>query len=158
MGTPRAQDSLTPNAIASLKAGLLPIWGTEICDRKRRAWVDLTDTPDMGDTFTTDFKEMPTPDVLWTGQTCVDYSLSGPKTGSEGDTGWMFVAQSKPIMELQPNVVIIEMVANALKVNDGAEVEAVKAALSTKYEIHQKVIRVRDYGVRRYCQSRVFCL
>ena len=44
------------DAIASLKAGMIPIWGTEICDRKRRAWVDLTGTPDMGDTFKTNLK------------------------------------------------------------------------------------------------------
>lgn len=134
------------DAIASMLTGFKPLWGTEICERKRAAWHDLTDTPDMGDTYAVQWDHMPTPDIIWSGQTCVDYSLSGPRTGADGETGWMFVEQVKPIMKLQPKAVIIEMVANALNINGGREVRQVCEALSRAYHVHKKVVRVRDYG------------
>lgn len=134
------------DAIACMKTGMLPLWGTEVCERKRRAWADLTSTADLGDTYKVDWTNVPAPDVLWSGQTCVDYSLSGPRTGAEGETGWMFVEQTKPIMQLQPSAVIIEMVANALHINGGAEVRQVEETLSEAYHVHTKVVRVWDYG------------
>ena len=145
------------DAIASLKTGLLPLWGTEVCDRKRSAWVDLTGTPDMGDTYKTDFSKLPVPDILWSGQTCVDYSLSGPKTGEDGTTGWMFVQQTEPILQMQPNAVIIEMVGNAENIHDGREVNKVVAKLSTKYHVHRKVLRVRDYGDESNRERLILC-
>ena len=69
-----------------------------------------------------DWGSVYTPNVLWSGQTCVDYSLSGPRTGSNGKTGWMFVEQTRPIIELQPDSVVLEMVANATRINGGREV------------------------------------
>lgn len=134
------------DAIASMLSGMAPLWGTEVCEHKRQAWRDLTRTADVGDTYAHDWEYMPTPDVLWSGQVCVDYSLSGPRTGAQGETGWMFVKQTDPILLLQPNAVIIEMVANALNIHGGEEVREVKERLSEQYHVHQKVVRVWDYG------------
>ena len=69
----------------------------------------------------------------------------------------MFVEQTKPIMTLQPNVAIIEMVANALKVHDGKEVREVTKALAKQYYVHQKVIRVRDYGDESNRERLIMC-
>ena len=113
------------DAIGSLKSGLRPLYGTEICERKRQLWRRLTGTTYLGDTgtYTTEWKGKQSPNILWSGQTCTDYSRSGPKTGSNGKTGWMFVEQCKVIKELKPHIAILEMVSHALEVNDGVEVK-----------------------------------
>jgi len=134
------------DAIASMACGLAPLWGTEICEKKRRMWSHLTSTPDMGDTYQQDWKDTPVPDILWSGQVCVDYSLSGPRTGSNGKTGWMFLAQKYPILQMQPNAVIIEMVANVVNIHDGMELRHLKESIGDKYHVHQKVIRVWDHA------------
>ena len=36
------------DTIAAINTGLLPIWGTEVCERKRALWRRLTRSPDMG--------------------------------------------------------------------------------------------------------------
>ena len=77
------------DTIAALKAGLRPIWGTEVCEKKRAMWVDLTQSADLGDTFSVDWSQHTTPNIIASGQTCIDYSSSGPRLGSAGDTGWV---------------------------------------------------------------------
>ena len=79
----------------------------------------------------------------------VDYSSSHKgrnPPGSSGETGWMFVSQVDKIMEMMPRAVCIEMVANAMNVNEGTEVEIVIAALSERYHVQADVCRVADYG------------
>ena len=42
----------------------------------------------------------------------------------------MFVEQTRPIIELQPDSVVMEMVANATRINGGREVRMVTERLS----------------------------
>ena len=135
------------DTIASAIAGYTPIWGTETCERRRALWSDLTNAPDLGDTFDPeiDWESEISPDLLWSGQPCPDHSVMGAQKGVEGTTGWMFVEQWKPILRVQPKSFILEQVDNILKINDGAAVKELTAALEKDYVIHQKVIAVRDY-------------
>ena len=52
---------------------------------------------------------------------CKDFSRSGSRTGAKGETGWMFIAQCKCIIQLDPDIMIIEMVDNVVNVNNGVE-------------------------------------
>ena len=136
------------DTIASALAGYTPIWGTETCERRRALWADLTDTPDLGDTFNPEIEwetEM-TPDLLWSGQPCPEWSVMGSQRGLEGTTGWMFLEQWKPILRVKPKSFILEQVDNILKVNDGAAVDALVDKLQGEYVIYQKVIAVRDHN------------
>ena len=65
------------DALSCLKTGMQPIWGTETCEDKRSLWKLLTNCPDLGDTFSARFTKAMRPNVLWSGQPCMDYSLSG---------------------------------------------------------------------------------
>lgn len=84
------------DTMAAIHQGFRPLFGTEVCDRKRAMWRDLTCTEDLGDTFKVEWEEIESPDLLTSGQTCIDYSSSGPKTGEEGTPGWMFTSQVDP--------------------------------------------------------------
>jgi site-specific DNA-cytosine methylase len=138
------------DTLAAIRCGFTPKWGTEICETKQRLWSSMTKTVSLGDTFKNDFTD-PSKHVVYlkSGQTCIDYSSSHEgrnPPGSEGETGWMFVSQVDKIMEMMPRAVCIEMVANAMNVNEGKEVEIVIAALSERYHVHADVCRVADYG------------
>ena len=134
------------DSIAAIATGFAPIWGTEVCERKRTMWANLTGTPDLGDTFHIDYANVESPNMLIAGQTCVDYSSSGPKTGADGDTGWMFVKQADPILSLQPESFCLEMVANAIRIHGGKEVRQLVDKLRSKYVVKYKVIRTIDHG------------
>ena len=61
-------------------------------------------------------------------------------------TGWHFTRQTDIINKLEPSAFKIEMVANALKVNNGAEVRKVMNALVGKYYLKKAVVRVESHG------------
>lgn len=82
---------------------------------------------------------------LESGQPCPDYSSSHASRnppGFKGETGWQFVAQADKIKEVDPHVSMIEMVENALYVNDGDEVKAVLSQLQGMYHLHMGVLPV----------------
>ena len=81
------------DTIASIRAGFRPVWGTEICHRKRTLWHKLTGTQDLGDTLQVDWSNQTVPDCLISGMPCTDYSSSGSRTGEDGDTGHLYVDQ-----------------------------------------------------------------
>ena len=56
------------------------------------------------------------------------------------------MAQADKIKQLAPKAFLIEMVANALDVNDGLEVEAVIDSLSGLYHVHTSVLKVAHFG------------
>jgi site-specific DNA-cytosine methylase len=93
------------DTLAAIRSGFQPIWGTEICEAQQRMWTDLTQSPTIGDTFQnfnnlqkSKINSMPTPDYLTSGSPCPDFSLSGSKSGKDGETGWMYVAQAEPFL------------------------------------------------------------
>jgi len=75
----------------------------------------------------------------------MDNSLSGSKTGTGGDTGWMFTSQTDVLLNVQPDTFVLEMVANALKV-DPAAVDKIVDIMSEKYDVQREVLRVAEHG------------
>ncbi len=88
-------------------------------NRQQRMWLDLTGGGSilqrevsvlkkgiqhtavcLGNTFTdtAKYNHVQDPDYLTSGQPCPNYSISGNKLGAQGDTGWMFVAQTDIIL------------------------------------------------------------
>lgn len=134
------------DTLAALRSGFRPIWGTEVDERMRTLWSSLTGTPDLGDTFGVDWGNQSTPDLLIAGQPCTDYSASGKKKGDEGETGWMFCEQATPILTLEPNSFVLEMVSNALHVHKGRALRKLLNRLHRMYVIKLKVIRTIEHG------------
>ena len=135
--------------MSAIRSGFTPRWGTEIDGKMARMWTDLTGTPCLGDTFKQNFRRQPRVVYLKSGQPCPDFSSShagGLPPGSDGDTGWQFVAQVDQICALRPDAFCLEMVANSIRVNDRAEVSAVVELLSDEYHVHASVLRVASYG------------
>ena len=121
------------DTIAAIREGFRPIWGTEICEKKRALWRNLTNTRDLGDTFAVEWENEETPDLIISGQNCMDYSHSGTQTGEDGKTGWAFVKQTEELNKLQPNAICLEMVDNAINVHNGREVRKVITELEKNY-------------------------
>ena len=86
------------DTIAAMRCGFRPVWGTEVCHRKRALWSSLTGTPDLGDTFSVRWNYQTIPDFIQSGQPCMDYSSSGSKKGEFGPTGYMFVKQCEQLL------------------------------------------------------------
>ena len=134
------------DTIAATLSGFRVSWGSEINEYQRAMFEHLTGAPSLGNTFDIDFQDEHHPDYISSGQDCTDYSSSGPKTGGEGDTGWQFTRQTDIINTLQPYAFKLEMVANALKVNKGAEVRKVVNSLVGLYNIKKSIIQVESHG------------
>jgi len=134
------------DTLAAIRAGFTPVWGTEICERKRAMWRDLTRTRDLGSTWDVNWEDQVVPDMIISGTPCIDFSSSGACMGEYGKTGWMFSEQAKPILLLSPNSFCIEMVANCLKVNGGRAFKALVTQLETQYVIKHEVIRTVEHG------------
>ena len=136
------------DTLAAIRSGFKPIWGTEICERKRTIWSLLTgkDTPDLGDTFKVNWSNQESPDLLISGAPCTNYSSSGNTKGDEGETGWMFVKQADPILTLEPKAFVLEQVSNVVNVHSGRELKTLISSLRKLYVIKTKVIHTIDHG------------
>jgi site-specific DNA-cytosine methylase len=134
------------DTIAAIKAGFKPIWATEVCPERRKMWEDLTGTTCYGDTFKQDYNQMQRPDYLTSGQPCTDYSRSGSCSGDQGETGWMFTAQTQIIQQLQPKAFRLEISDNIVNVHGGREIKEVIRALKQHYVITTEIIPVWHYG------------
>ena len=143
------------DSIAAILSGFRHLGGTEDVSRplgrlKARLFEDLTGERCLGDT--TAWKEWIScvkqeVDYLKAGQPCPDYSSAGSGLGAGGQNGGeLFVKQLEPILALNPKVVRLEMVPNALHVNGGAEVALVKSTLSKHYHVHESVLECWRHG------------
>ena len=135
--------------MAAIRNGFTPKWGTEIDPKLATLWTKVTGTACLGDTFKYEFDKKDDVVYLKSGQPCPDFSSShegGAPPGSAGNTGWQFVAQCDVIKKIRPKVFLIEMVANALKVNDGIEVDGVVDSMSQDYYVHTEVLKVSHFG------------
>ena len=109
-------------------------------------WTDLTDTPSYGDTFKLNYDTITTPDYLTSGQPCTDYSPPGSQAGEDGETGWMFTAQTAVINKIRPKAFRLEMAEHAINIHNGREVNKVVSDMKQHYVVKTDIIPVWRHG------------
>ena len=137
------------DTLAGIRSGFTPVWSTEIHTGRANMFEQLTGSPCLGDTFGVDFTKQYSPIVLWSGQPCPDYSSSHAgrqPPGSAGQTGWQFVAQADKVLEADPTVCVMEMVPNALWLQDGSAVHELILALNGRYRLFMELVKVAEHG------------
>ena len=134
------------DTIAGIRAGFQAKWSTEVSTAQAKMFEDLTGGICHGDTFGKAVDKADRVSYMKSGQPCTDYSRAGTATGSNGKTGWMFVAQVDVIMKALPWAVCLEISDYATEVNNGDEVVAVKTALEEAYVVYVKLIAVWKHG------------
>ena len=71
------------DTIAAVRAGFIPVWGTEVCPKQQALWYNFTSSPNYPDTF----RDIPSnayrPHYLKSGQPCPNYTSEG-SAGVEG--------------------------------------------------------------------------
>ena len=132
--------------LAAIRAGFHPIWGSEIDPRMQKMWVDLTHSSSLGDMLRIQPEDVRRPVVIISGTPCVSFSSLGHKTGAKDPRGDLYIRQGHLITAIQPEAAILEQSANALEVNDGAEVKALCTILSDKYYVHSATVPVWQFG------------
>ena len=134
------------DALSCMQTGMQLVWGTKVCEDKWALWRLITDCPDLGDTFEAILDKSMRPNVLWSGQPCMDYSLSGLCKGQHRKPGWMFVQQMAQILKIQPGTVVLKMVANVTQIHGGKASQSVCKDLGTEYKIQVCQVCVQDHG------------
>ena len=134
------------DTFAAVRSGFTPIWGCENNVNQARMWEAFTGCKNLGDVFGPTVLKAEKPMYLKSGAPCPNYARSGNQLGADGVTGWMFVQQADVINTVQPWVFCLEISDNALFVNNGAEVKAVRTKLGHHYVIKSKVIRMWQHG------------
>ena len=71
------------DTIAAIRAGFIPVWGTETCPKQQRWWNRLTSAPNYTDTFKDIPKDVYRPFYLKSGQPCPNYTAEG-SAGTDG--------------------------------------------------------------------------
>ena len=144
------------SALSSRRAGFRHLYCSEINEEKQQILKALTHAPVFGDAFKLNYKDLNKqygrPNLCKTGFPCKNYSCSGDQSGKSGETGWMFIAQCKCLIEMDPDMIIIEMVDNVLTVNDGSDLHTVKERLAPHFSLKAKIIecwRMGDVSFRR---------
>ena len=134
------------DTLAAIQAGLIPIWGSDTDNISQHLWKDLVGSECYGDAFKLNYESMRRPTILKTGFPCPDYTGLGSQKGAQGATGDLYVKQAELIIRISPCAAIIEMTDNALKINQGREVNQLINQLSTDYVVHKAVIPVWIFG------------
>ena len=139
------------SALSSVRCGFRHIWTTEIDAHKAQLAEELTRAPCLGDTFAHDYTQVRAQyghcSLLKSGQPCVDWSSSGPKTGrgENTHTGWMYNAQAQCILDLEPDTLCLEQVAHIMNVDKSAVTELINQ-LEAKYVMYSSIINCWVYG------------
>ena len=139
------------SALSSVRCGFRHIWTTEIDAHKAQLAEELTRAPCLGDTFAHDYTQVRAQyghcSLLKSGQPCVDWSSSGPKTGrgENTHTGWMYNAQAQCILDLEPDTLCLEQVAHIMNVDKSAVTELI-TQLEAKYVMYSSIINCWVYG------------
>ena len=140
--------------LAAIRAGLFPIWGSEIHDPTnpwtklcQDMWRDLTGVDSLGDATKIVPEMIRRPTIVKTGFPCQDHCPLGSQKGESGSKGGnLYVWQGHWICRLEPEIAIIEQSDHARKVKNGEAVEKLKQTLSEKYYVHEKIIPVYTMG------------
>jgi hypothetical protein len=107
-------------SLAAQRANMKVIATTE-CDQDRVDLVsDLTGgSACLGDHFSVNFRKVRErqgrPNVYLSGFPCRDWAHSGNKQMTKGSTGWMYEAQVESILELEPDVAVLEQTDGILE-------------------------------------------
>ena len=110
------------DTLAAVRAGLMPIWASEIDRKQQQMWKDLVGIECYGDAFKLDCSSLRRPMILKSGFPCPDYCRLGSRKGGRGETGMLYVQQADLILKIQPMVTILEQTANAIDINNGTEI------------------------------------
>ena len=105
------------DTLAAIRSGFTPIWSSETNPAQARMFEDLTGAKCLGDTFGAEVAQAKRPRYLKSGPPCTDYTRAGDELGQDGETGWMFVEQTKVIVTLQPWAFCLEISDNAVNVS-----------------------------------------
>ena len=135
------------DTLSAIRAGMCPIWGSEVDPTMQSMWQDLTANKCYGDAYKINYNIVRRPMVLKTGFPCIDYSPLGRTKGADGRTGQLYRNQGGIINKVEPAIAILEQTSNVVNVNDGLEVKQLIQELQTKYEVHCQAIKVWKYGV-----------
>lgn len=138
------------SVLSSIRAGFHHLFGTEIDDRKRSKFMELTGVECGIDTFDVDFREMKRrhkhANLLKSGMPCQDYSTSGNGKGASGETGWQYCLQIPYILEYEPDIVCLEQVDGILRPQFREELTEVLTQLATTYVVDMRVLEVWRFG------------
>jgi site-specific DNA-cytosine methylase len=125
------------DTLAAIRAGLMPIWGSDTDQLSREMWNNLVGNQCYDDAFKINYSALRRPTVLKTGFPCPDYTTIGSNKGMKGRNGWQYVKQSGIIKQISPDVAVTE---------HPEEVKLLTDDLSTDYIIHQIKIPVWIHG------------
>ena len=78
------------DTLAAIRAGLTPIWGSEIDLVQRKMWEDLIGTKCHGDAFAIDYRSLTRPIIMKSGFPCPDYCHLGSEKGEFGKSGDLY--------------------------------------------------------------------
>ena len=134
------------DTLAAIRSGLMPIWGSDTDTSMQALWKDLVGTDSYGDAFSIDLSKVRRPKILKTGFPCPNYCSLGDGTGMEGSTGYLYVKQAKIILQLSPDVAIIEQTDGVLNIEGGKAAHLLINELSTQYHVHHSTVPVWAYG------------
>jgi len=87
------------DTIAAIRAGFGCKWSSEIDQAQARMYEELTGGECLGDTFGRKVEKAERVHYMKSGQPCINWSRSGNGEGEDGETGWMFVEQTRVIPE-----------------------------------------------------------
>ena len=139
------------SALASIRCNMRHAFTTESNPHKAKLVEKLTQAPCLGEHYAINFKEVRKKyghcHMIRTGFPCTDYARSSTtQSGEHGDTGWLFTHQCKSLLEMQPDLIMIEMVENALNINNGRAIKTVCAELKRDYVIDYEVLDCWRFG------------
>jgi site-specific DNA-cytosine methylase len=134
------------DTLAAIRSGLMPIWGSDTDTSMQALWKDLVGTDSYGDAFSIDLSTIRRPKILKTGFPCPNYCSLGDGTGMEGSTGYLYVKQAEIILQLSPDVAIIEQTDGVLNIEGGKAAHTLINELSTQYHVHHSTVPVWAYG------------
>jgi len=134
------------DTIAAIRAGFGCKWSSEIDQAQARMYEELTGGECLGDTFGRKVEKAERVHYMKSGQPCINWSRSGNGEGEDGETGWMFVEQTRVILKKRPQAFRLEISDFAMNIDDGAGVKKVVAALESRYVIRQRIIQVWRHG------------
>lgn len=126
-------DGLGGWQIAAMRAGIQPIWSSEIekftCALTK---VRFPDTEQLGDITKIDGGTIPPVDIVTMGSPCQDLSISGRREGLKGERSGLFVRAVGLIQQMRtatcgqyPKIAIWENVPGALTSNKGLDFKTV---------------------------------